>query len=91
MRHHAILLLFLALAVDVPAQGAVRGMTHHATGSFEVSMIAEAQDPGPANGVPTSRMGLSKTFSGELEGTAKGNDAGGRYAEARSRGGLRRH
>ena len=72
MRHHAILLLFLALAVDVPAQGAVRGMTHHATGSFEVSMIAEAQDPGPANGVPTSRMGLSKTFSGELEGTAKG-------------------
>lgn len=47
-------------------------MTHHATGSFEVSMTPEAQDHGPAGGVPTSRLGLSKTVSGGLEGTATG-------------------
>lgn len=47
-------------------------MIQHATGSFEVSMTPEAQDSGPAGGVPTSRLGLSKTFSGGLEGTATG-------------------
>ena len=72
MRHHATFLLFSMLAIALPAQGGARAVTHHVTGSFEVSMTPEAQDPGPAGGVPTSRMGLSKTFSGGLEGTAQG-------------------
>jgi hypothetical protein len=47
-------------------------MPHHATGTFEVSITPEAQDPGPAGGLPTSRMGLTKVFSGGLDGRALG-------------------
>lgn len=47
-------------------------MTSHATGRFEVKVTPEAQDAAPAGGMPTSRMGLFKTFTGGLEGTATG-------------------
>jgi hypothetical protein len=47
-------------------------MTHHATGTFEVKISPEAQDAGPEGGIPTSRMGLSKVFSGGLVGSAMG-------------------
>ena len=71
MRRRVISLVLPLLSMALPVQ-AMQPLTHHATGSFEVSMTPEAQDPGPAGGVPTSRLGLSKTFSGGLEGTAKG-------------------
>ena len=44
----------------------------HATGTFEVSITPEAQAEAPAGGLPTSRMGIAKTFSGGLVGTAAG-------------------
>lgn len=45
---------------------------HHARGTFEVKVTPEAQAPAPEGGVATSRMGLSKTFSGGVAGTATG-------------------
>ena len=44
----------------------------HATGTFEVKMTPEAQAPGSDHGLPTSRLGIAKTFSGDLTGTATG-------------------
>lgn len=44
----------------------------HATGTFEVKITPEAQGEAPAGGLPTSRMGLSKTFNGGMTGTATG-------------------
>ena len=44
----------------------------HATGTFEVSITPEAQGEAPAGGLPTSRMGIAKTFSGGMTGTAAG-------------------
>ncbi len=72
MRLRAILLLLLMLTIAFPAYGGGPAMIHHATGSFEVSMLPDAQDPGPTGGVPTSRLGLLKNFAGGLEGTATG-------------------
>ncbi len=45
---------------------------HHATGTFEVTITPEAQAEAPEGGVATSRMALSKQFSGGLIGTATG-------------------
>lgn len=45
---------------------------HHATGTFEVTITPEAQAEAPEGGVATSRMALSKQFSGGLTGTATG-------------------
>lgn len=45
---------------------------HHATGTFEVKVTPEAQGDAPAGGMPTSRMGIAKTFSGGVTGTAIG-------------------
>lgn len=72
MNRHATLLLFPMLALAASVQASDSAMTHHATGSFEVSMNPEAQDAGPTGGIPTSRLGLSKRFSGGLDGTATG-------------------
>jgi Protein of unknown function (DUF3224) len=69
---YATLLLFPMLALAPSVEGKSRSMTHHATGTFVVSMTPEAQAAGPAGGVPTSRLGLLKTFSGGLEGSATG-------------------
>ena len=44
----------------------------HATGTFEVKITPEAQGDAPAGGLPTSRMGIAKTFSGGMTGTATG-------------------
>ena len=45
---------------------------HHATGTFEVKMTPEAQGEAPTDGLPTSRMGIAKTFTGGMTGTATG-------------------
>lgn len=45
---------------------------HHATGTFEVKITPEAQGDAPAGGMPTSRMGIAKTFTGAMVGTAEG-------------------
>ena len=45
---------------------------HHATGTFEVKMTPEAQGDAPADGLPTSRMAIAKTFIGGMTGTATG-------------------
>ena len=45
---------------------------HHATGTFEVKITPEARGDAPAGGMPTSRMGVAKTFSGGMTGTATG-------------------
>jgi len=44
----------------------------HATGAFDVRMTPEAQAPAADGGLPTSRVGLSKTFTGPMQGTATG-------------------
>ena len=45
---------------------------HHATGTFEVTVTPELQQPAIDGGLPTSRMGIAKTFAGGLVGTARG-------------------
>lgn len=71
-RHgHAGLALLLAAPFLLAAQTGAP-MTKHATGTFEVTITPESQAPAPAGGVATARMGLSKRFSGGLEGTATG-------------------
>ncbi len=47
-------------------------MTRHATGTFEVTITPEAQDPGPEGGLPTGRLAIAKTFSGAMTGSAAG-------------------
>lgn len=44
----------------------------HATGTFEVKIVPEAQAEAPAGGLPTSRMGLTKVFVGGMVGSAAG-------------------
>lgn len=44
----------------------------HATGTFEVKILPEAQAPAPVEGVPTARMALEKDFTGGLVGAATG-------------------
>jgi hypothetical protein len=61
-----------ALMFVVPAAAKELAMTRHATGSFEVTITPEAQAAGEGDAVPTARMGLFKTFSGPLTGTARG-------------------
>ncbi|VTU19781.1 hypothetical protein SRS16CHR_02509 [Variovorax sp. SRS16] len=46
-------------------------MTKHATGTFEVQMKAQSQDE-QAGGATLARMSLDKQFSGDLDGTGKG-------------------
>jgi hypothetical protein len=72
MNRHATLLLFPMLGLPASVQARDGAMIHHATGSFEVSTTPEAQDAGPTGGVPTSRLGLSKKFSGGLDDTTTG-------------------
>ena len=44
----------------------------HATGTFEVKMTPEAQGDAPTGGLATSRMGIAKTFTGGMIGSATG-------------------
>jgi hypothetical protein len=57
--------------VAAPASAQEKAV-QHATGTFEVTITPEAQVPAKSEGMPTSRMGLSKTFSGGLTGAAVG-------------------
>ena len=45
-------------------------MTTHASGSFEVQLIPQAQDA--AEGTTLGRMSIDKQFDGDLEATSKG-------------------
>ena len=71
MRRRAMLLALMLPAVLNAAPGDAP-MTSHATGIFEVTITPEAQEPAVGVGLPTSRMGLLKTFSGGLAGVARG-------------------
>ncbi|MDQ2764704.1 MAG: DUF3224 domain-containing protein [Pseudomonadota bacterium] len=64
--------LVFPVAVIAAAPVPERTAMHHATGTFEVTITPEGQAPAPENGLPTSRMGIAKTFSGGLIGTATG-------------------
>lgn len=59
----------LLFSVEAPAKEAAM---HHATGTFEVTITPEASGPAPEGGLPTSRMGIAKTFAGGMAGTATG-------------------
>ncbi|WP_260597093.1 DUF3224 domain-containing protein [Sphingomonas endolithica] len=62
----------IALLAAIGAAPAPEGTAmKHAAGTFEVVITPEAQDA-PAGGMPTSRMGIVKTFSGGMAGTATG-------------------
>lgn len=65
MRAAALALAALALMGAAP-------VTHHATGTFEVKITSEGDSPALEGGLPTARMGLAKTFSGGMTGTAIG-------------------
>ena len=67
MRRAAALLLALAIIAAAPAP-----VVKHATGTFEVQILPEAQAPAPPEGVPTARMALEKDFTGGLVGAATG-------------------
>lgn len=61
-----------ALALFAAPASAKDAAMHHATGTFEVKITPEAQGEAPEGGVATGRMGLHKTFSGGMAGTATG-------------------
>jgi hypothetical protein len=62
-----LLLLAIPLVIAAPAQARkAKPVMRHATGTFEVTLTPEAQDGDAA------RFGLVKTFSGAMQGTAKG-------------------
>ncbi|BCA60023.1 DUF3224 domain-containing protein [Sphingomonas sp. HMP6] len=65
-------LLLTPLALIAAAAAPERTPMHHATGTFEVKMTPEAQGDAPADGLPTSRMAIAKTFIGGMTGTATG-------------------
>ena len=44
----------------------------NAKGTFAVTITPEHQGVAPLGGTPTMRMGLSKTFTGDLVGTSEG-------------------
>lgn len=66
------LLLTAALMTAAPLSATEKAMTHHATGNFEVTITPEAQVPADGDALPTARMGLTKSFTGPLTGTARG-------------------
>lgn len=73
MRRLAAPIAIAAAALAIVAAAPEKRTTmHHATGTFEVKVTPEAQAPGEDGALPTSRMGLTKTFSGGLTGTARG-------------------
>ena len=64
--------LLVAALAGAPLAAREAPMTHHATGTFAVTITPEAQAPASADGLATSRLGLTKTFTGGLIGTARG-------------------
>ena len=61
-------LLLMAAMPGVAKEQAMR----HATGTFEVKLTPEANEPGGGGTLPTARMAIAKTFRGDLVGTARG-------------------
>ncbi len=72
MRWRLLAQLALPITLIAAAQSPERTPMHHATGTFEVKMTPEAQTDAPTGGLPTSRMGIAKSFSGGMTGTATG-------------------
>ncbi|MDX5982927.1 DUF3224 domain-containing protein [Sphingomonas echinoides] len=68
MKARWLLLTPLALIAAAPE----RTLMQHATGTFEVKMTPEAKGDAPTGGLPTSRMGIAKTFIGGMTGSATG-------------------
>lgn len=64
-------LALAAIVLAAPIHAQEKTM-NHATGSFAVTMTPEAQAPAVGQGLPTSRMGIAKTFSGGMVGHAAG-------------------
>ena len=61
------------IALTASALGAqTEKAMQHATGTFEVKITPEAQAEPAPGGIATGRMGLKKTFSGGMSGTAVG-------------------
>lgn len=60
-----------ALLLPVPAAAQAPAM-RHATGSFAVAMGAEVAEAAPPEGRATSRLPMTKRFSGGLTGTTSG-------------------
>jgi hypothetical protein len=58
-----------ALTAAAPA---TQSVTRHVTGTFTVQITPEAQAAAPGGGLPTARMGMVKTFTGAMTGTATG-------------------
>ena len=69
MKHARAIVLPVALAAAITH--AQTPMTHRATGPFEVKMAPRSSDD-VGDGAPLGRMSLDKKFSGDLEGTGKG-------------------
>lgn len=84
MRHARTIVLPLAFAaaITIPAEAS---MTQRATGPFEVKMTPQSSDD-IGNGAPVGRMSLDKKFTGELEGTGKGEMLTGMTATQGSAG-----
>ena len=68
----SVRLAALASLMLVAAAPSTEPAMHHATGTFTVTIIPEAQGAAPAGGLPTARMALAKTFAGGMVGTAVG-------------------
>ena len=65
--------LALALTAALFATAAAKApVMRHATGTFTVKITPEAEGPAPDGGVPTGRMGIAKTFTGAMTGSAAG-------------------
>ena len=69
MRARAIAIATLALSLTAAT---AEPTTHHATGTFAVTITPEAQTPATGDALPTARMAMTKTFSGGMTGTATG-------------------
>jgi hypothetical protein len=62
-----------AAALLLAAPNAARETAmQHATGTFEVKITPQDSHAGTDGALPTARMALAKTFSGDLTGTAAG-------------------
>lgn len=58
-------------ALQVPGQKGAAVATHHASGPFEVKLVAQGA-PDKAQGSTLARMSIDKEYHGGLEATAKG-------------------
>jgi hypothetical protein len=62
----------LLLLNCLPAHSEGKSMTYHAQGPFEVKLTPAKVQEEQGDGWPLARMTIDKTFSGDLQGTSKG-------------------